>query len=189
MSHPENVDVLDQNGNPTGRFMTLTGANLKGEWHAGVHVALYTRDRRVLLQQRSRTIMFYPGQWELGAGGVVAAGEHIDDAALREVSEELGVAVHNLQPVTRWKYSHHVPSYGMHVKVFLYAYTAEIDPAGLHLQQSEVGDIRLLPMADVHNALFRHKGLPHINMMPYEGYYRQLLSAIEAHFRRPAALA
>jgi isopentenyl-diphosphate delta-isomerase len=185
MAHPEDVDILDENGNPTGDIMTLTGTNLKGEWHAGVHVALYTRDRRVLLQQRSKTIMFYPGQWELGVGGVVAAGEDVLQSAHREVHEEVGATVRNLEPVTRWKYNHHVPSYGMHVKVFLYAYIAEFDPAHLRLQKSEVQSTRLLPIDEVHEALFRHKGLPLIHMEPYEGYYRQLLSAIEERFRHP----
>jgi isopentenyl-diphosphate delta-isomerase len=185
MAHPEEVDILDENGNPTGKTMTHTGTNLAGEWHAGVHVALYTPDRRVLLQQRSKTIMFYPGQWELGVGGVVGAGENLYEAAMREVEEEVGVMPRNLQQVTRWKYNHHVPTQGMHVKVFLYAYIAEIDPAHLKLQESEVQDIRLLPMSAVHRALFTHKGLPQIHMTPYEGYYRQLLSAVEAHFRRP----
>jgi 8-oxo-dGTP pyrophosphatase MutT (NUDIX family) len=185
MAHPEKVDILDELGNPTGKFMTLTGTNLNGEWHAGVHVALYTPDRRVLLQQRSKTIMFYPGQWELGVGGVVGAGESLYDAALREVDEEVGVLARNLQAVTRWKYNHYVPSYGMHVKVFLYAFIAEIDPAHLKLQQKEVQDVRLLPTSEVHNALFKHKGLPHLHMTPYEGYYRQMLSAVESHFRNP----
>jgi 8-oxo-dGTP pyrophosphatase MutT (NUDIX family) len=187
MAHPEKVDILDEAGNPTGKFMTLTGTNLNGQWHAGVHVALYTRDHRVLLQQRSKTIMFYPGQWELGVGGVVGAGEPLYDAALREVDEEIGVQASNLQAVTRWKYNHHVPSYGMHVKVFLYAFIAEIDPTHLTLQKGEVQDIRLLPLGAVHDALFKHKGLPHIHMTPYEGYYRQMLQAIEMHFRRPAS--
>lgn len=185
MAHTEKVDILDENGNPTGNLMTHTGTNLAGEWHAAVHVALYTPDRRVLLQQRSKAIMFYPGQWELGVGGVVGAGESIYDAALREVEEEVGTLAHNLQPVTRWKYNHHVPSAGMHIKMFLYAFTAEIDPAHLNLQKSEVQDVRLLPMSVVHDVLFQHKGLPHLHIIPYEGYYRQMLSAIEAHFKRP----
>lgn len=185
MSHPENIDILDENGNPTGAVMTLTDANLKGEWHAGVHLALYTRDRRVLLQQRSKAIMFYPGQWELGVGGAVSAGENLYNAARREVEEELGVTALDLQAVTRWKYNHHLPDHNLHVKVFLYAYIAEIDPAHLHVQQSDAGTIRLLPMSDAHDVLFRHKGLPHVRMAPYEGYYRQMLAAIEAHFHHP----
>jgi isopentenyl-diphosphate Delta-isomerase len=184
MAHPETVDILDDAGNPTGKVMTLTGSNLQGQWHAGVHVALYTHDRRILLQQRSKAIMFYPGNWELGVGGVVAAGESIYEAALREVEEEVGTTPHNLQAVTRWKYNHHLPAYGMHVKTFLYAFIAEIDPAALHLQRQEVQDVRLLPLHAVHDALFQHKGLPHIQLEPYQGYYRQMLQAIEAHFRR-----
>lgn len=179
------VDILDDNGNPTGKSMPLTDANLKGKWHAGVHIALYTPDRRVVLQQRSKTIMFYPGLWDLGVGGAVEAGEGVYNAAMREVEEELGVVPHNLTSVTRWKYNHHVPTYNMHVKVLLYAFIAEVDPAHFTLQRSEVQNVRLLPVGAVHDALFRHKGLPQIHLEPYEGYYRQLILAIEQHFKRP----
>jgi isopentenyl-diphosphate Delta-isomerase len=185
MARPERVDILDENGHPTGELMTLTGTNLSGQWHAGVHVALYTSDRRVLLQQRSKAIMLYPGHWELGVGGVVAAGEEPRVAALREVQEEVGAQAVNLQPVTRWKYNHHLPSAGMHAKVFLHGYIAQIDPAQLRLQQSEVQDVRLLPLHEAHDVMFTHKGLPHGQLMPYLGYYRQLLSAIEAQLRHP----
>ncbi|HKX24292.1 MAG TPA: NUDIX hydrolase [Candidatus Saccharimonadales bacterium] len=179
MAHPENVDVLDENGNPTGELITHTGSNLAGLWHAGVHVALYTKDRRVLLQQRSKAIMFYPGLWELGIGGVVGAGESIQDAAVRETFEEVGAHVQNLEYVTRWKYNHHLPTQGMHSKVFLYSYIAEFDPSHLKLQKSEVQGVRLAPLNDVHNVLFNHKGLPQVHLLPYEGYYRQMLTAIE----------
>ncbi len=178
------IDVLDDNGSPTGKTMSLTDANLKGKWHAGVHIALYTPDRRVVLQQRSKTIMFYPGLWDLGVGGAVEAGESIYNAAMREVEEELGVVPHNLTSVTRWKYNHRVATYKMHVKVLLYAFIAEADPAHFMLQRSEVQDVRLLPIGIVHDALFRHKGLPQIHLEPYESYYRQLLLAIEEHFKQ-----
>jgi len=179
MARPERVDILDENGNPTGKLMTITGTNLIGEWHAGIHVALYTRDRRVLLQQRSKAIMLNPGTWELGVGGVVGAGESIYEAAFREVEEEVGVSAHHLQAVTRWKYNHHLPHYGMHVKVFLYSFIAEIDPSHIHLQKGEVDNVRLLPVREAHAAIFKHKGLPNIHLSPYEGYYKQLLTAIE----------
>lgn len=179
MAHPENVDVLDEHGNPTGELMTHTGTNLAGLWHAGVHVALYTKDRRVLLQQRSKAIMFYPGLWELGIGGVVGAGESVHDAAIRETLEEVGAKPLRLEHVTRWKYNHRIPSQGMHVKVFLHALIAEVDPSHLKLQKSEVQNVRLVPLNDIHNVLFYHKGLPQIHLTPYEGYYRQLLAAIE----------
>lgn len=179
MAHPENIDVLDENGNPTGELITHTGSNLAGLWHAGAHVALYTSDRRVLLQQRSKAIMFYPGLWELGVGGVVGAGEDVRDAAIRETIEEIGATPQNLEYVTRWKYNHRIPSQGMHSKVFLYSFIAQIDPSQLKLQKSEVQGVRLVPLNNIHNALFYHKGLPQVHLAPYEGYYRQLLTAVE----------
>lgn len=183
MARPERVDILDENGNPTGKLMTLTGTNLAGEWHAGIHVALYTRDRRVLLQQRSKAIILNAGKWELGVGGVVGEGESIYEAAFREVEEELGVSAHNLKAVTRWKYNHHLPNLGMHVRAFIYSFIAEIDPQHLRLQKGEVDNVRLLPVATAHDAIFNHKGLPHIQLLPYEGYYKQLLSAIEQELK------
>lgn len=188
MAHPENVDILNDDGELTGEQMTLTGTNLVGKWHAGVHVALYTPDRRVLLQQRSKAIMFYPGFWELGVGGVVGAGENVFEAALREVYEEVGAHARKLEPVTRWKYNHHLPHHGMHVKVFLSAFIAEIDPGFLKLQQSEVQGVRLLPLHEAHDALFLHKGLPQLHLEPYQGYYRQMLVAIEQRYKKPYSL-
>ncbi len=183
MTDHQIVDILDDDGSPTGRTTSLTGAHKAGEWHAAVHIGLYTADRRVLLQQRSKAIMFYPGMWDLGVAGAVAAGENIYDAALREVHEELGTLARHLEPVTRWKYNHHVPSHGMHVKVFLYAFIAEIDPTYLRLQEEEVQAVRLLPVHSAHELLFNHKGLPHMQLQPYQGYYRQILKAIEEHYR------
>lgn len=182
MTRQEKVDVLDNDGNPTGEIVTLTGSNLAGYWHAGVHVGLYTKDRRVLLQQRSRSIMMHPGLWDLGMGGVVAAGERVETAAKREVFEELGVIPQDLRLIARWRYNHHLPNYGMHTRIFVHAFIAEIDPANLSLQAAEVRDVRLLPLAEAHDALFMHKGLPQVHLEPYAGSYRQILSAIEAHF-------
>lgn len=183
MAHPERVDILDENGNPTGKLMTLTGTNLAGEWHAGVHIALYTRDRRVVLQQRSKSIILSPGKWELGVGGVVGAGESIYEAAFREVEEEIGVSAYHLRAVTRWKYNHHLPNLGMHSKVFIYSFIAEVDPSHFSLQKGEVDNIRLLPLHAAHDAIFNHKGLPNIHLMPYLGYYKQLLGAIEQQLK------
>ena len=43
--------------------------------------------------QRKATKKIYPLQWNLGAGGAVLAGESFEEAALREIQEELGINV------------------------------------------------------------------------------------------------
>jgi 8-oxo-dGTP pyrophosphatase MutT (NUDIX family) len=50
-------------------------------------------DRRLLVHRRADDKDVWPGMWDVAAGGVVAAGESYEDAARRELAEELGVEV------------------------------------------------------------------------------------------------
>ncbi len=59
--------------------------------HRAVAIAVLGSDGRLLVHRRADTKDVWPGLWDLAAGGVVAAGESYEDAAHRELSEELGV--------------------------------------------------------------------------------------------------
>lgn len=48
-------------------------------------------DGRLLVHRRSDLKDLWPGRWDLAVGGVVAAGETYDEAARREVAEEIGI--------------------------------------------------------------------------------------------------
>jgi isopentenyldiphosphate isomerase len=48
-------------------------------------------DGRLLVHRRAEDKDIWPGRWDVAAGGVVTAGEAWDDAARRELAEELGV--------------------------------------------------------------------------------------------------
>jgi 8-oxo-dGTP pyrophosphatase MutT (NUDIX family) len=48
-------------------------------------------DGRLLIHRRSAVKDVWPGWWDLAAGGVVLAGETYEEAARRELAEELGV--------------------------------------------------------------------------------------------------
>ncbi|MGW2651177.1 NUDIX domain-containing protein [Streptomyces sp. NPDC001393] len=51
------------------------------------------RDRagRILVHQRSRRVSRFPGYYEVAVGGAVAVGESYEEAARRELAEEMGV--------------------------------------------------------------------------------------------------
>src|SRR5262245_46137287 len=61
--------------------------------HRGVAIAVLSSDDRLLVHRRASTKDIWPSRWDLAAGGVVAAGESYEQAAARELAEELGIEV------------------------------------------------------------------------------------------------
>jgi 8-oxo-dGTP pyrophosphatase MutT (NUDIX family) len=72
--------------------------------HAATAVLLVDDEGRVYVHRRTDSKDVFPGQWDCWAGGVVTAGESPDQAAARELSEELGVHVPELEPLFRHWY-------------------------------------------------------------------------------------
>lgn len=67
--------------------------------HRAVFVAVTNSDGQLLVHRRSPDKDVWPGWWDLAVGGVVAPGESFEDAARREVREELGVDAGPLEPL------------------------------------------------------------------------------------------
>lgn len=64
------------------------GDNLR---HRAVHILVFNEQTEVYLQKRSRWKDRHPGLWDSSAAGHVMAGEAYDQAAKRELREELGI--------------------------------------------------------------------------------------------------
>jgi 16S rRNA (adenine1518-N6/adenine1519-N6)-dimethyltransferase len=64
------------------------GDNLR---HRAVHILIFNEKGKLYLQQRSRCKDRHPLLWDSSAAGHVMAGEGYDEAAKRELQEELGV--------------------------------------------------------------------------------------------------
>ena len=58
--------------------------------HRAVHIFLTNARGEIFLQKRSSTKDTWPGAWDSSVSGHLDAGEGYDDAAVREVREELG---------------------------------------------------------------------------------------------------
>jgi isopentenyldiphosphate isomerase len=59
--------------------------------HRAVFIAVEHPDGRLLVHRRSESKDLWPGWWDIAVGGVVGAGEAYDDAARRELAEEVGI--------------------------------------------------------------------------------------------------
>ncbi|MFH8346420.1 NUDIX hydrolase [Streptomyces sp. NPDC018045] len=73
--------------------------------HCATQVLLRDTAGRVYVHRRTDTKDVYPGMHDAWAGGVVAAGEDPDEAAEREVTEELGVRGCRVRPCFRYWYA------------------------------------------------------------------------------------
>jgi Isopentenyldiphosphate isomerase len=87
----ELVELTDRNDRP------LLVAPRKGVRRLGlirrvVLVALRDAAHRIYIQQRGPHCDAMPGYWDLSATGHIQAGESREDAARRELEEEIGVA-------------------------------------------------------------------------------------------------
>ena len=89
----EYLDIVDENGNPTGETVERAYAHKHGVRHRTAHVwILRKRDDKiqVLLQKRAETKSF-PGCYDISSAGHITAGQEFYESAVRELHEELGI--------------------------------------------------------------------------------------------------
>ncbi len=67
--------------------------------HRAAYILVFNEEGDLFIQKRTMTKDIYPGYWDLAAGGVVLAEESYEDAASRELAEELGMTDCPLQHV------------------------------------------------------------------------------------------
>ncbi|MFD2586870.1 NUDIX domain-containing protein [Croceitalea marina] len=89
----ELIDILDENGNSTGETALKSKAHIGGLFHPTIHVWFYTKDGKILLQQRGKNKETYPLKWDVSVAGHIAAGESPEIGAFREVEEEIGIQI------------------------------------------------------------------------------------------------
>ena len=96
----ELLRVVDKNGNFTGEIFDRDYVHNNNLLHNEVSVFILNNNRQILLQKRSVLKRFNPGKWGLCAGHV-SYDETLEDAALREIKEEIGldVGVGDLNPI------------------------------------------------------------------------------------------
>lgn len=142
-------DILDENGEKTGRTMVRGGNPKHGEYYLAVHIWIRNGRGEYLIQKRSDTKPLWPGMWA-ATGGAAISGEDSLDAALREVEEELGIKADqgNMRLIKRLKRK------GTFADVWLLE--SDIPLEKIIMQQEEVSDVRWVSMEEL-KAMIRRK--------------------------------
>ncbi|MDR2973568.1 MAG: NUDIX domain-containing protein [Propionibacteriaceae bacterium] len=146
---PEFLDVLDATGRPIGRIIERKKYSFQkdplrpGDWYRVVLTCVFNTQAEMLIQQRSASRRIGANRWDFTAGGAVDAGETSQEAASRELHEEVGLT-HDFAGQAPILTIADQPA-------FLDVYTADLegDPSQVRLQAEEVQAARWATLADI----------------------------------------
>jgi isopentenyldiphosphate isomerase len=99
MGADEIFDVVDPEGRPVGRARRSEVHGNPALIHRAVHVLVFNPEGCLYLQKRSADKDIQPGKWDTSVGGHVGLGEAVEEAARREMREELGIETAGLAPL------------------------------------------------------------------------------------------
>lgn len=116
----EILDIVDQKDQVIGRA-EYKDIYKKLHRHRIVHVLIFDKKGRVLLQLRSKNKSFCPLHWSTSVGGHVQSGETYFQAAQRESVEEIGKKL-KLKKLFKDLFSH--PDYNQGIQKFLTTFKA-----------------------------------------------------------------
>ena len=84
------IQIVDEQNRPIGAA-TKQEAWAKGLYHRVSRIMVDDGHGRIVLQKRAADRLLYPGCWDNSVAGLVDHQETFDDAATRELFEELGI--------------------------------------------------------------------------------------------------
>jgi Isopentenyldiphosphate isomerase len=128
-------DIVDVNGNKTGRLHEKGKPMQKGDYHLSVSVWILNSNGEFLISQRTPN-GHSPNMWET-TGGSAVAGEDSLTAALRETREELGITLDSKkgQIFKSYTYPHSSGNGAAYFNVWIFK--QDVDISALVLQSDE----------------------------------------------------
>ena len=147
----EYLDVVDDNGMPTGEVVSRETAHSEGIRHRTAHVWIVRKTDHgyeILLQKRSRNKDSFPGMYDTSSAGHIPAGDEPVESAIRELWEELGIIAMAEQLTYAGMFRDQYEK-EFHGKMFrdnevsrVYIYREPVEIEKLTLQESEVEEVR-----------------------------------------------
>lgn len=158
-------DVYDQNREPLGKTIQRGEAFGEGEYYVCCEVWIVNAENQLLITQRNPSKKA-GGLWEFTGGGVLA-GETTAAAAVREVYEELGLAIRESELTLLDVYRNR--NYFMDI----YFVRKSFDIADLTLDSNEVVDAKWVSREQL-SALISEKKVVHSVASRYDLFHKNL---------------
>ena len=98
----ERFDVVDEHDQVVGSALRSEVHGNPDLIHRVAHVLVFSSSGRLYLQLRAHWKVVQPDRWDTSVGGHVDAGESYEQAAKREMREELGIKGAQIAPLYRY---------------------------------------------------------------------------------------
>ena len=158
----EKWDLLDGEGRPLGKTLVRGDKLRPGQYHLVVHIWVEDSKGRLLIQKRAPHLKLMPDTWAV-TGGSAVAGEDSVTAAVRELSEELGIRAKpdDFRLLGRMRRRNSLCD--------LWLLRRDVPLSKLSLQTEEVADARWVTrgqlMEMVKDRRFHHYGTPYFDYL------------------------
>jgi len=103
----EYLEIVDNKGKVIGYAKRSEIHGNTSLIHRVVHVLVFNKNGKLLLQKRSKNKDVAPGKWDTSVGGHVGIGEDLSFSSRREMYEELGITGHEPVYLYSYIYSNH----------------------------------------------------------------------------------
>ncbi len=131
----ELIDIYDSEMNLLGVALK-SQAHQEGLWHKAAHCWIITEDGNVWLQLRGADKELYPNLLDISCAGHIAVGESSKEGCLRELEEELGLALKEKDLTKMFTHK---------IIIDTPFYNREFNPTYLYKTQNKLQDLKLQP--------------------------------------------
>ena len=167
----EQFDLFDKYRIPTGKVMERDTKEPENMYRQVIHVIIFNSNGEMLIQQRQSTKKSWANMWDISIGGGVVAGEKPDDAAQRELSEELGISFDfsKIRPSFTSNFNNGFDDY--------YIINMDLDISTLKLQESEVQAASWASLEEIQELIGENKFIPY-----RKGLIQLLFNLKDSHY-------
>ena len=163
----EHMDLYTEDRQKTGKTMVRETTMPEGMYRLVVHLCIFGNDGRLLIQQRQPFKHGWPNLWDISMGGAAQAGDTSQEAAEREVREELGLSIDLKGTLPSF-----TVSFGEGFDDF-YIVTRDVDLSALRLQPEEVQAVRWAEKEEILSMIRDGTFIPyHETLIDMMFYYR-----------------